>query len=112
MSQYFDAFVIPVPRANLETYKRMSKEWGNAHLRHGALYFSDSISDDAKSGKITSFPQAVQLKDDEVIALGWVVYRNKEDRDRISIQQCRLQDRVRARHMSPEDSERTRRFVD
>ena len=84
MSQYFDAFVIPVPRANLETYKRMSKEWGNAHLRHGALYFSDSISDDAKSGKITSFPQAVQLKDDEVIALGWVVSRNKEDRDRIS----------------------------
>ena len=84
MSQYFDAFVIPVPRANLETYKRMSKEWGNAHIRRGALYFSDSISNDAQPGKITSFPQAVQLKDDEVIALGWVVYRNKEDRDRIS----------------------------
>jgi uncharacterized protein YbaA (DUF1428 family) len=26
----------------------------------------------------------VQLKDDEVIALAWVVYRSKEDRDRIS----------------------------
>jgi uncharacterized protein YbaA (DUF1428 family) len=26
----------------------------------------------------------VQLKDDEVIALAWVVYRDKEDRDRIS----------------------------
>lgn len=31
-----------------------------------------------------AFPQAVQLKDDEVIALAWVVYRSKEDRDRIS----------------------------
>ena len=58
-------------------------EWGNAHLRHGALYYSDSISDDAQPGKVTSFPQAVQLKEGEVIALAWVVYRNKEDRDRI-----------------------------
>jgi uncharacterized protein YbaA (DUF1428 family) len=84
MSQYFDAIVIPVPRVNLDAYKRMSEEWGKAQLRHGALYYSDSISDDAQPGKVTSFPQAVQLKDDEVIALAWVVYRNKEDRDRIN----------------------------
>ncbi|MEP7208523.1 MAG: DUF1428 family protein [Casimicrobiaceae bacterium] len=83
MSHYIDAIVIPVPRAKLDIYKRMSQEWGNAHLRHGALYYSDSISDDAQPGKVTSFPQAVQLRDDEVIALAWVVYRNKEDRDRI-----------------------------
>ena len=62
MSTYIDAIVIPVPRANLETYKRMSAEWGKAHLRHGALYYSDSISDDAQPGKVTSFPQAVQLE--------------------------------------------------
>ncbi len=81
---YFDVIVIPVPRAKLDTYKRMSVEWGKAHLKHGALYFSDSISDDVQPGKVTSFPQAVQLKDDEVVAVSWVVYRNKEDRDRIS----------------------------
>lgn len=83
MSPYIDAIVIPVPRANLDAYKRLSEEWGKAHLRHGALYYSDSISDDAQPGKITSFPQAVQLKDGEVIALAWIVYRDKEDRDRI-----------------------------
>lgn len=69
MSTYIDAIVIPVPQANLDTYKRMSEEWGKAQLRHGALYYSDSISDDAQPGKVTSFPQAVQLKDGEVIAL-------------------------------------------
>ena len=83
MSNYIDAIVIPVPRAKLESYKCMSEEWGKAHLRHGALYYSDSISDDAQPGTATSFPQAVQLKDDEVIALAWVVYRSKEERDRI-----------------------------
>ena len=84
MSPYIDAIVIPVPRAKLDVYKRMSEEWGKAHLRHGALYYSDSISDDVQPGKVTSFPQAVQLKDDEVVALAWVVFRNKEDRDRIN----------------------------
>ena len=83
MSPYFDVIVIPVPRAKLDTYKKMSAEWGKAHLRHGALYFSDSISDDAQPGKVTSFPQSVQLKDDEVVAVSWVVYKDKADRDRI-----------------------------
>ena len=84
MSHYIDAIVIPVPRANLDTYKRMSTEWGNAHLRHGALYYSDSISDDAQPGKVTSFPQAVQLKDDEVVVFSWIVYASREERDRIN----------------------------
>jgi uncharacterized protein YbaA (DUF1428 family) len=84
MTPYIDAILIPVPRANLDRYKKMSEEWGKAHLRHGALYFSDSIGDDVQPGKLTSFPQAVQLKDDEVVALSWVVYKNKDDRDRIA----------------------------
>ena len=54
MSHYIDAIVIPVPRANLDTYKRMSAEWGSAHMRHGALYYSDSISDDAQPGKVNA----------------------------------------------------------
>jgi len=82
MSQYFDAIVIPVPRANLETYKRMSTEWGGAHLRHGALYYSDSISDDAQPGKSTSFPQAVKLKPGEVVVFSYIVYKSRRDRDR------------------------------
>lgn len=84
MSHYIDAIVIPISRANLDAYKRMSEEWGKACIRHGALYYSDSISDDAQPGKLTSFHQAVQLKEDELIALAWVVYRNKDERDRIS----------------------------
>jgi uncharacterized protein YbaA (DUF1428 family) len=62
----------------------MSTEWGNAHLRHGALYYSDSIGDDVQPGKVTSFPQAVQLKDNETVVFSWIVYNTREDRDRIN----------------------------
>jgi len=84
MAQYIDAIVIPVPRASLDAYKRVSEEWGKAHLRHGALYYSDAIGDDVEPGKVTSFPQAVQLAEGEVIALAWVVSRSREDRDRVA----------------------------
>ena len=84
MSHYLDVIVIPVPRAQVDTYKRLSVEWGKAHLRHGALYYSDSISDDAQPGKVTSFPQAVQLKDDEVAVFSWIVYASRAERDRIN----------------------------
>ena len=83
MSQYIDAIVIPVPRANLDTYKRMSAEWGNAHVRHGALYYSDSISDDAQPGKVTSFPMAVKRKDDEAVVFSWIIWPSREVRDQV-----------------------------
>ena len=84
MSPFLDVVVIPVPRARLDTYKQMSAEWGKAHVRHGAMYFSDAIGEDVQPGKLTSFPQAVQLKDDELVAVSWVVYKSREDRDRIA----------------------------
>jgi len=84
MSPYLDVIVIPVPRAQLDTYKKMSAEWGKAHLRHGAMYYSDAVGDDVQPGKLTSFPQAVQLKDGEVVAVSWVVFKSREDRDRIN----------------------------
>ena len=33
---------------------------------------------------MTSFPQAVQLKDDEVVVFSWILYASREERDRIN----------------------------
>jgi uncharacterized protein YbaA (DUF1428 family) len=64
-------------RANLPAAPRRRR---SAHNRFAD---ADSISDDVQPGKLTSFPQAVKLEEGEVIALAWVVYRSREDRDRI-----------------------------
>ena len=50
--------------------------------KHGALEYVNSIADDVKPGKVTSFPQAVKLADDEVVVISWAVYKSREDRDR------------------------------
>ena len=84
MAHYVDGFVVPIPLHNVDAYRRMSEKCGKLWIEHGALQFWESIGDDVKPGKLTSFPQAVQLKDDEVVAFSWILYKSREDRDRIN----------------------------
>ena len=82
MGHYFDNIVIPVPRAKLDAYRAMSEKSGAIWKEHGALSYTEAVADDVKPGKVTSFPQALQLKDDEVAVVAWVVYASRADRDK------------------------------
>jgi uncharacterized protein YbaA (DUF1428 family) len=84
MSHYVDGFVVPVPRHNVDAYRRMAEQAGKVWIEHGALQFWECVGDDVKPGKVTSFPQSVQLKDDEVVVFSWIVYRSREERDAIN----------------------------
>jgi uncharacterized protein YbaA (DUF1428 family) len=81
---YVDGFVLPVPVANLDAYKKMARRAGKIWMEHGALQYIECVADDVQPGKVTSFPQAVQLKKDEVVVFSWIVYRNRRERDRIN----------------------------
>lgn len=81
---YIDGMVTPVPKAKLADYRKMSRLCGKVWKEHGALEYVECVADDVKPGKTTSFPQAVKLKDDEVVMFSWIVYRNRRDRDRIN----------------------------
>ncbi len=84
MARYVDGFVLPVPSANLAAYRRMAQKAGKVWREHGALEYIECVADDVKLGKLTSFPQAVKLKPDEVVVFSWIVYKSRKDRDRIN----------------------------
>lgn len=108
MSHYVDGFVVPVPRANLEAYRRMSERCAELWMEYGALQYRECRGDDVKPGTLTSFPQSVQLKDDEVVVFSWIVYRNREERDRINekvMADPRLKDMMDPTHL-PFDGKR------
>ena len=84
MRTYVDGFVVPVPADKLDEYKRLAKKAGKIWLEHGALQYTECVADDVKPGKTTSFPQAVKLKEGEVVVFSWIVYKNRRDRDRIN----------------------------
>lgn len=83
---YVDGYVLPVPSEKLDTYKKMARKAGKIWMEHGALQYVECIADDVKPGKLTSFPQAVKLKDGEVVVFSWIVYRNRRERDRVNKQ--------------------------
>lgn len=108
MSHYVDGFVLPVPRANVEAYRRMAQKAGEVWKEHGALQYWEGVADDVKAGEVTSFPQSVQLKDDETVVFAFIVYASREARDRINalvMKDPRLQDSMDPKTM-PFDAKR------
>jgi uncharacterized protein YbaA (DUF1428 family) len=81
---YVDGFVLAVPKNNIESYKKMARLGGEVWKEHGALAYVECIGDDVPYGKLTSFPRAVQAKDDEVVWFAWIVYKSREQRDEIN----------------------------
>ena len=64
---YVDAFVCAVPTANREKYRQHAEEAAAVFTEHGALTVVEFWGDDVPEGVITSFPKAVQKKDDETV---------------------------------------------
>jgi uncharacterized protein YbaA (DUF1428 family) len=48
------------------------------------LQFRECIADDVKPGKLTSFPQSVNLKDDETVVFSWIVYESRAHCDEVN----------------------------
>ena len=84
MAEYVDGYVVPVPKAKLAAYRSMARKCGKVWIEHGALALREIVADDVKPGKLTSFPQAVKLKADEVVVFSWIVFKSRRDRDRIN----------------------------
>ena len=84
MALYIDGFVLPIPKANTEAYRKMARKAGKVWMDHGALQYTECIADDVKPGKVTSFPQAVKLKEGEVVWFSWIVFKSRKQRDQIN----------------------------
>ncbi len=80
---YVDGFVIAVPKQNIEAYKALARKHGEVWKEHGALAYVECVGDDVPYGELTSFPRAVQAKDDEIIIFSWVVYESREQRESV-----------------------------
>lgn len=81
---YVDGYVVPVKKTKLDAYRRLARRAGKVWLSHGALEVVECVGDDVKPGKHTSFPQAVKLKDEEVVVFSWIRYRSRAHRDKVN----------------------------
>ncbi len=81
---YVDGFVVPVPKKNLAAYRKLASKGGKTWMKYGALSYMETVADDVKPGKSTSFPQSVKLKNGEVVVLSWITYKSRKHRDQVN----------------------------
>jgi uncharacterized protein YbaA (DUF1428 family) len=81
---YIDGFVLAVPKRNLPAYRRLARAFAALAKEHGALSVVESVADDVKPGKLTSFPQSVKLKKGEVVVFSWITFKSRAHRDRVN----------------------------
>lgn len=81
---YVDGFVLPVPKEKIEDYRKIANTCGAIWREHGALQFRECVADDVKPGKLTSFPQSVNLEDGETVIFSWIVFKSRAHRDEVN----------------------------
>jgi len=81
---YVDGFLLAVPKNRLDEYKDLARKASKVWIEHGALSYVEATGDDVPYGELTSFPRAVQAKDDEIVVFSWIVYASRASRDEIN----------------------------
>ena len=78
---YVDGFVLAVPTANKEAYRKLAQTMAPLFLEHGALGMVECWGDDVPDGVVTSFPMAVKCQPDETVVFSWISWPSREVRD-------------------------------
>lgn len=80
---YVDGFIVAVPKAKLDAYRKLARTAAKVWKEHGALDYVEAVADDVPYGKRTSFPRAVKMKPTETVIFSWIVYKSRKQRDAV-----------------------------
>jgi uncharacterized protein YbaA (DUF1428 family) len=108
MARYVDGYVLPVPKKNLKSYRRMASKAGKVWRDHGALEYRDCVGDDLNVKFGTPFPRGIKAKSGETVVFSWVVFKSRAHRERVNakvMKDPRLADMMDPKAM-PFDSKR------
>jgi uncharacterized protein YbaA (DUF1428 family) len=78
---YVEGFVVPVPAANKETFRKHAADAAPMFKEFGATRMVEAWGDNVPDGKLTDFKGAVKAKPDEVVVFSWFEYPDKAARD-------------------------------
>jgi uncharacterized protein YbaA (DUF1428 family) len=78
---YVDGFVLAVPTANREAFRKHAAAAALLIREYGALSVAECWGDDVPEGQLTSFPMAVKRELDETVVFSWIVWPSREARN-------------------------------
>jgi len=78
---YFEGFVVPVPEAKRDEYRKHALEGAPLFQEFGVRRMVESWDSDVPEGKVTDFRKAVDAKPDEKVVFSWFEYPSRAERD-------------------------------
>ena len=81
LTNYIDGFVFPIPKNYLDEYKNVAEKVAEIWKEYGALAYYEFVGDDLHLEGTRSFLEVAEVKEDEVVVFGWVVFPSKAIRD-------------------------------
>ncbi|MES2696666.1 MAG: DUF1428 domain-containing protein [Verrucomicrobiota bacterium] len=84
MPKYIDGFLLPVPKKNLETYRKMAGKAAKVWMKHGALEYRECVMEDGDAKGMFPFPKAAKAKPGETVFFSWIVYKSRAHRDKVN----------------------------
>jgi len=84
MARYVDGYVLPVPKKNVDAYRRLAQKAAKVWRDHGALEYRECVGDDIDVTFGVPFPRSMKLKPGETVVFAWIVFRSRAYRDRVN----------------------------
>jgi uncharacterized protein YbaA (DUF1428 family) len=90
MARYVDGYVLPVPKKNVEAYRRMAQQAGRVWRDLGALEFRECVGDDLNVTMGTPFTRLMKPPRGrgggrgETVVFSWIVFKSRAHRDRVN----------------------------
>ena len=85
MARYVDGFVLPMPKKNVEAYRKIAAKAGKVWREHGALDYRECVGDDLNvKGMGVPFPRQIKTKPGETVVFSWILYKSKAHRDAVN----------------------------
>lgn len=78
---YFEGFIVPVPEANRQAYRKHAADAAPIFLDIGVKRHFEAWDSDVPEGKVTDFRKAVDARPDEKVVFAWFEYPDKATRD-------------------------------
>ncbi|HEY3204086.1 MAG TPA: DUF1428 domain-containing protein [Thermoanaerobaculia bacterium] len=84
MALYVDGYVLPVPKKNVEAYRRIAQKAGRVWREHGAFEFRECVGDDLRVKGMATFPSRFKARPGETVVFSWIVFKSRAHRDRVN----------------------------
>ncbi|MGH9921459.1 MAG: DUF1428 domain-containing protein [Nitrososphaerales archaeon] len=82
--RYVDGYLLPLPKKNLQSYRRMAQMAGKVWRKHGALDYKECVGDDLRNKWGTAFPRTVKLKKGETVVFAYIVFKSHAHRNSVN----------------------------